>query len=94
MSIDYSPPTPDQLRKLKEMLGYTGEQMASLFGLAGNNQWRKYTGGEQPRDMSAQMLFFGLARLELDEKSIELVLNRMRQVGASIDLAPDGDPQP
>ncbi|PLT20477.1 transcriptional regulator [Ralstonia mannitolilytica] len=84
--MDYSPPTPDDLRKLKEALGYTGEQMASLFGLAGNNQWRKYTGGEQPRDMSAQMLFFGLARLELDEKSIERVLERMRTAGATIDL--------
>lgn len=94
MSIDYSPPTPEELRKLKETLGYTGEQMASLFGLAGNNQWRKYTGGEQPRDMSAQMLFFGLARLELDEKAIARVLDRMRQVGATIDLAPDGEPQP
>jgi hypothetical protein len=94
MSIDYSPPTPEELRKLKEALGYTGEQMASLFGLAGNNQWRKYTGGEQPRDMSAQMLFFGLARLELDDKAIARVLDRMRQVGATIDLAPDGEQQP
>lgn len=94
MSIDYSPPTPEELRKLKETLGYTGEQMASLFGLAGNNQWRKYTGGEQPRDMSAQMLFFGLARLELDENAIARVLDRMRKVGATIDLAPDGEPQP
>lgn len=94
MSIDYSPPTPEQLRKLKEALNYTGEQMASLFGLAGNNQWRKYTGGEQPREMSAQMLFFGLARLELDETTIERVLDRMRKAGATIVLAQDGEPQP
>jgi len=92
MSIDYSPPTPEDLRKLKEQLGFTGEQMASLFGLAGNNQWRKYTGGEQPREMSAQMLFFALARLELDEKSIERVLGRMREAGATIDL--DSPSQP
>ncbi|MGA3803673.1 XRE family transcriptional regulator [Ralstonia nicotianae] len=94
MSIDYSPPTPQELRRLKEALGFTGEQMASLFGLAGNNQWRKYTGGEQPREMSAQMLFFGLARLELDDQSIGRILERMRKTGAQIDLAPDGEPQP
>lgn len=86
MSIDYSPPTPEDLRTLKEQLGFTGEQMASLFGLAGNNQWRKYTGGEQPREMSAHMLFFGLARLELDAKTIDRILKRMHETGATIDL--------
>ena len=85
MSIDYSPPTPEDLRKLKEALGYTGEQMAALFGLAGNNQWRKYTGGEQPREMSLQMLYFGLSRLELDEATIDRVFGRMRAIGAHVE---------
>lgn len=90
MSMHYVPPAPQDLRQLKEALGFTGDQMAALFGLAGNNQWRKYTGGEQPREMSPQMLFFAMARLELDEGAIERVLGRMRQVGAVIDLTGTG----
>lgn len=86
MPLHYTAPTPQQLRALKEALGYTGDQMAALFGLAGNNQWRKYTGGEQPREMSPQMLFFAMARLELGAATIDRVLIRMREVGATIEL--------
>ena len=81
----YTPPTPEDLRRLKDELKLTGEQMAELFGLAGGQQWRKYTGGQDPRDMSLQMLFFAAARLELDEASIENVLARMRRIGAAVD---------
>lgn len=87
MPIHYTPPATQDLRQLKEALGFTGEQMADLFGLAGNNQWRKYTGGEQPREMGPQMLFFAMAQLELDTAAIERVLDRMRQAGASIELS-------
>jgi transcriptional regulator with XRE-family HTH domain len=84
--MKYVPPTPADLRKLKESLGYTGQQMADLMGLAGNSQWRKYTGGDAPREMSAHMLFFAAAKMELDEATIERVLQQMREWGAEIEL--------
>ncbi len=54
---DYTPPTPDDLNKLKESLDYTGNQMADLAGVASNSQWRKYTGGKNSRAMSPHILF-------------------------------------
>lgn len=86
MSIRYSPPTPEQLRALKERLGYTGDQMASLFGLAGNNQWRKYTGGVEPRPMSLPMLFLAMALLDRTA-TVEQVFEMCRQVGATIEIS-------
>ncbi|WP_404851376.1 XRE family transcriptional regulator [Cupriavidus sp. D384] len=83
----YTPPTTEQLADLKQTLGLTGKQMAELFGLAGDHQWRKYTGGQQPREVSPQMLFFAMARLELDEATISRILQRMRSAGATIDLS-------
>ncbi|VXB25927.1 Transcriptional regulator [Burkholderia sp. 8Y] len=82
--MKYTPPSPSDLARLKANLGMTGKEMAGLFGLAGDQQWRKYTGGQDPRPMSAQMLFFAISRLELDEASIRRVLDRMRQSGAQI----------
>jgi hypothetical protein len=84
----YAPPTTADLRRLKDGLGLTGEQMAELFGLAGGQQWRKYTGGADPREMNLQMLFFASARMVLDGRDIERVLDRMREIGAEVDLAP------
>lgn len=83
----YSPPSTLDLQRLKNELGLTGEQMAELFGLAGGQQWRKYTGGAAPREMSMPMLFLAAARIELDGAAIERVLNRMRAMGADVDLA-------
>ncbi|SCU74132.1 conserved hypothetical protein [Cupriavidus necator] len=80
----YSPPSPESLAKLKAELGLSSAQMAQLFGVSDGRQWRKYTGGE--REMSAQILFFALAQLELDKKTIERVLTRMRKLGAVIEL--------
>lgn len=91
MPLHYEPPTPQDLRDLKEALGFTGDQMAALFGLAGNNQWRKYTGGEQPREMSPQMLFFAMARLELDKSTLDHIFDRMRKLGATITDEAVGD---
>ncbi|WP_175867852.1 XRE family transcriptional regulator [Burkholderia diffusa] len=93
MPIRYTPPTPQDLRNLKDRLGYTGEQMADLFGLAGNNQWRKYTGGHDPRPMSLPMLFLAGALLNTEAKVSE-VFDWCRQVGARIDQERDGEPQP
>ena len=86
----YTPPTTTDLQRLKDELGRTGEQMAELFGVAGGQQWRKYTGGAQPREMAPQMLFFGAARLALSNAEMERVLARMREIGADVDL--DEDP--
>jgi catechol 2,3-dioxygenase-like lactoylglutathione lyase family enzyme len=98
-SMHYVPPTTEDLAKLKAKLGYTGSQMAELFGVSSDKQWRKYTGGQQPREVSPHMLFFAMARLALKQKDVEAVLAEMRQAGATIDLQPgspdhDGEPQP
>lgn len=97
----YAPPSTESLARLKNALGYKGTQMADLFGLSSDKQWRKYTGGAKPREVSPQMLFFAMARLVLKQKDIEEVLEKMRAAGADIDLnAPsdspehDGEPQP
>ncbi|WP_176307886.1 hypothetical protein [Burkholderia ambifaria] len=84
--MEYTPPTTADLQRLKAELGRTGEQMADLFGVAGGQQWRKYTGGAAPRELSPQILFFGAARLALTDEQLALVLNKMREIGAQIDL--------
>ncbi|MCS2162441.1 helix-turn-helix domain-containing protein [Scandinavium sp. H11S7] len=83
---DYIPPTPMQLEKLKEELGYTGNQMADLAGVASNSQWRKYTGGESPRAMSPHILFFMAAQLALNEDEIHKVLGKMREIGSEFQV--------
>ncbi|MEP8941563.1 XRE family transcriptional regulator [Enterobacter ludwigii] len=81
---NYTPPTTEDLALLKEELGLTGLQMADLAGLAGSNHWRKYTGGETPRIMGMHMLFFMAAQLALNDKELKKVLEKMREIGASI----------
>lgn len=85
MTIKYFPPTPEDLRALKAQLNFTGEQMAQMFGLAGNNQWRKYTGGAEPRPMGLPMLFLALA-LQDRSATVDQVLEKCRKVGATIEL--------
>ncbi|EML9987798.1 helix-turn-helix transcriptional regulator [Citrobacter amalonaticus] len=82
---DYTPPTPDDLNRLKEQLGYTGTQMADLAGVASNSQWRKYTGGESPRAMSPHILFFMAAQLALTDGELTTVLNKMQEIGATLE---------
>ncbi|KMK16659.1 hypothetical protein ABW06_01570 [Pluralibacter gergoviae] len=81
---DYTPPSPEDLEKLKERLGFTGNQMADLAGVASNSQWRKYTGGAEPRAMSPHILFFMAAQLALDESELTRVLAKMKEIGASL----------
>ncbi len=81
---DYTPPTPGELEALKEQLGYTGNQMADLAGVASNSQWRKYTGGAEPRAMSPHILFFMAAQLELKPDELQRVLRKMKEIGASL----------
>ncbi|WP_186122659.1 XRE family transcriptional regulator [Burkholderia gladioli] len=82
----YIPPTPSDLEQLKQSLKLSSAQMAELFGVQGGRQWRKYTGGETPREISPHILFFAMARLELDTETLERILNRMREAGATIEL--------
>lgn len=83
---NYIPPPARQLADLKSRLDLTGNELADLVGVADGRQWRKYTGGEAPREMSSAMLFMLAARLELSDADIERVLARMRQIGAVFDF--------
>nr|WP_116136337.1 hypothetical protein [Trinickia diaoshuihuensis] len=83
----YSSPSADDFERLKHSLGKTGNEMAELFGVAGGQQWRKYTSRSESRQMSPQILFFGAARLALSDEELARVLERMREIGADIDLA-------
>lgn len=91
--MNYKPPSTQALAALKHSLNLTGAQMAELFGLAGDHQWRKYTGGQQPRPMGMQMMFYAMAQLELDEATVNRVFERMRQAGAHVDLEASGEPE-
>lgn len=83
---DYVPPTPEDLERLKEELGYTGNQMADLAGVASNSQWRKYTCGESPRAMSPHILFFIAAQLALNEDEIQKALIKMRAISSEFQV--------
>ncbi|MBD1554782.1 XRE family transcriptional regulator [Pseudomonas typographi] len=82
----YTPPSTQDLESLKHSLGFTGNQMAQLVGIAEGRQWRKYTGGSAPRELSAQLLFMLAARLALDEDQLDAVYSKMRAIGAEVDL--------
>ncbi|WP_313487936.1 XRE family transcriptional regulator [Pseudescherichia sp.] len=80
---DYTPPTHNDLNRLKDDLGYTGNQMADLAGVASNSQWRKYTGGETPRAMSPHILFYMAAQLALSNDDLQRVIKKMQDIGAA-----------
>jgi hypothetical protein len=84
MPIRYEPPTSQDLRSLKDRLGYSGKQMADLFGLASSQQWHKYCGGNEPREMSLPMLFLAMALLNRSA-TVEQVFDLCRQVGAKVE---------
>jgi hypothetical protein len=88
--INYIPPTPEDMERLKQELGKSSTSMAELFGVSSGRQWRKYMAADanNQRDMGLHMLFFAMARLELDAETIERVLNRMRSAGATIEIDP------
>jgi hypothetical protein len=85
MPIRYTPPNPEDLRDLQHQMGYTGNQMADLFGLAGSNQWRKYVTGNNMRPMSLPMLFLAGALLNRTA-TVDQVFDWCRKVGAVVDL--------
>jgi hypothetical protein len=94
--MNYEPPIPEDLERLKDELGKSSGEMAELFGLASGRQWRRYlsTDENNRRDMGMHMLFFAMARLVLPPEDIERVLKRMRKVGASVDLSATGEEEP
>lgn len=81
---EYTSPTHEDLERLKSDLGFTGTQMADLAGVASNSQWRKYTGGAEPRAMSPHILFFMAAQLVLSEDELNNILEKMNEIGARI----------
>ncbi|TNV16117.1 XRE family transcriptional regulator [Buttiauxella sp. B2] len=81
---DYTPPSPDDLECFKSELGFTGNQMAELAGIASNSQWRKYTGGESPRAMSPHILFYMAAQLSLNSDDLNKIIKKMKEIGADI----------
>ncbi len=94
--MQYKPPTPDDVERLKRDLGYDGTKMANLFGVADPRAFRRYTSKspleKNRREISAYMLFFAMARLELSAEAIDRILARMRHAGATIDLDTAGEP--
>ncbi|MFP3652310.1 MULTISPECIES: XRE family transcriptional regulator [Burkholderia] len=85
MPIKYTPPGTQDLATLKHQLNMTGKQMADLFWLAGDHQWRKYTGGQAPREMSPHMAFVAAAKLALTPDEFARVLAKMAEFGAGIE---------
>lgn len=85
MPIRYEPPTPRDLRALKDRLKFSGSQMADLFGLASAQQWRKYSGDSAPRPMSLPMLFLAGALLNRTA-TVEKIFDWCREVGATIEV--------
>lgn len=83
--MKYTPPTPEDLRELRDSLGLTQAQMADFVQVAGGQQWRKYTGGENPRKMNLHMLFFIAAKLELSEDEVDRVFKKMTEIGATLE---------
>ena len=83
---NYTPPSARHLADLKSRLELTGNELADLVGVADGRQWRKYTGGEAPREMSPAMLFMLAARLEMSDSELQRVLARMRDIGAAFEF--------
>jgi len=81
--MDYTPPSADDLQRLKTDLDYTGKQMAAL-ACVGEQHWRKYTGGADPKAMPYPNLFHLAAHLALSPEELERIYNHMREIGAQL----------
>lgn len=95
--MHYKAPTAADIERLKKELGHDGTQMAKLFGVNDRRAFRRYTSkspeDKNRREMSAHMLFFAMARLELSAECIDRILDRMRRTGAEIALDDPNKPQ-
>ena len=83
----FEPPSAQQMAELKASLGWNGPQMAKLSGLAHAGKWRKYTGGQDPRAATVQIMFFMAAHLELSDEQLDAIYERMRQLGCVVEQA-------
>jgi len=81
--MDYHPPSPQHLQSLKNRLGYTGKQMAQL-ACVGEQHWRKYTGGAQPKSMPYANLFHLAAQLTLTQEELARVYAAMSGMGGQL----------
>ncbi len=87
--VEYTAPTPQALQGLKDRLALSGQGMAELASVSGGQQWRKYTGGAQPREVNLHILFFMAARLVLDGDQLAAIAQEMRDCGARVgDIEP------
>ncbi|VWB98667.1 hypothetical protein BLA15816_04770 [Burkholderia lata] len=91
MPIKYTAPGTADLATLKHELNMTGRQMADLFWLGGDHQWRKYTGGQTPRELSPHMAFVAAAKLSLSDEEFARVLAKMATFGAHVENAHEED---
>jgi len=85
--VKYTPLDTADISRLKHELGYSSEKMAALASVADGHQWRKYTGGAQPRKVNIHMLFFMAARLSLPPEVLRAIGEKMQAMGAEIDPA-------
>ncbi|MEW7987012.1 MAG: helix-turn-helix transcriptional regulator [Candidatus Thiodiazotropha sp.] len=83
--MKYTPPTTNDLQAIRKGLGLTQSEMAEFIHVAGGQQWRKYTGGKNPRQMSFHMLFFLSAKLCLETDELDRVYKKMVELGASLE---------
>jgi hypothetical protein len=88
MPIQFSEPSTEDLAELKRRRNATGKEMAEIFWLGGDQQWRKYTGGKEPRKMGPHVAFLGAARMVLTEEEFNRVLQFMETFGAHVKQVP------
>ncbi|MBB5508171.1 XRE family transcriptional regulator [Paraburkholderia atlantica] len=84
MPIQFSEPSTEDLADLKRRRNATGKEMAEIFWLGGDHQWRKYTGGHEPRKMSFHVAFVGAAQMVLTPEEFNRVLQEMESFGARV----------
>ena len=80
-----APPDAQSLQRLQEKLGFSDARMAELAGLDAATPWPSYVGGPEPRTLGRQRLFYMMARLTLDERQWQTVLDAMHDAGARFD---------
>ena len=98
MTLFYVPPSPDDLLRLAEELGYKRPQMADLAHVSTGRQWSKYTWNEKTpeldrRDLGFDKAFLIATRLELMQgsiKNVEQIHARMRGFGCHVEAVKDG----
>lgn len=82
---NYAPPDAQSLQRLQDKLGFSDARMAELAGLDAATPWPSYVGGSEPRTLGRQRLFYMMARLTLDERQWQTVLDAMHDAGARFD---------